>query len=100
MHGLGFPLATRWQPWADAESGQPAGFVTQWANNVTLATVHGGGHEVPTYTPAVALQLFRWYLDRTWFDLTAFHGGDDEDPAAAAAPATVVSAAMMTAEAV
>lgn len=82
MHELGFPLVTRWQPWTDAASGQPAGFVSQWANNVTLATVHGGGHEVPTYTPAVALQLFQWYLNRTWFDLTAFRGKDDEEDAA------------------
>jgi hypothetical protein len=45
MNELGFEMVTRWAPWKDA-AGQPAGFVTQWANNVTLATVHGGGHEV------------------------------------------------------
>lgn len=90
MHGLGFDVATRWAAWKDAE-GQPAGFVTQWRNNVTLATVHGGGHEVPTYTPEVALQLFKWYLDRTWFDLSAFRGkedGDNDDGPEDAAAAT------------
>lgn len=71
MNELGFEMATRWAQWSDAE-GQPAGFVTQWSNNLTLATVHGGGHEVPTYNAETAFQLFRWYLDRTWFDLAAF----------------------------
>lgn len=71
MNNLGFDMVTRWAPWKD-EAGQPAGFVTQWSNNVTLATIHGGGHEVPTYNPGTALQLFKWYLDRTWFDTAAF----------------------------
>ena len=94
MNQLGLAdVVTRWAPWKDAE-GQPAGFVTQWANNVTLATVHGGGHEVPTYTPAVALQLFQWYLDRTWFDAGAFGTAEAQAKAEDMDGPAAVSAAM------
>lgn len=82
MNELGFEMVTRWAPWKDEEEGQPAGFVTQWGNNVTLATVHGGGHEVPTYVAKTAFQLFAWYLDRTWFVVKESFGPDDAAPAA------------------
>jgi hypothetical protein len=44
--------------------GQPVGYLTQFAASTKLAllTVHGAGHEVPTYKPAVALDLFAKYL--------------------------------------
>jgi hypothetical protein len=35
--------------------------------------------EVPTYTPATALQLFKLYLDGSWFDPMAFRPRTDED---------------------
>lgn len=38
--------------------------------------------EVPSYTPATALKLFRLYLDNSWFDPAAFRpcsdGGEKE----------------------
>jgi carboxypeptidase C (cathepsin A) len=49
-----------------------AGYVTQFECNFTLVTVHGAGHEVPTYTPQAALELFEAYLNGTWFDLDYF----------------------------
>ena len=42
---------------------QTAGFLTKWKNTkLAFLTVHGAGHEVPTYTPQVALDLFTKYL--------------------------------------
>ena len=45
--------------------GQPTGYLTQFTPETKLAflTVHGAGHEVPTYKPAVALDLFSKYLN-------------------------------------
>jgi len=34
--------------------------------------------EVPTYTPATALELFKFYLDGSWFDPTAFRPRKNE----------------------
>jgi hypothetical protein len=33
--------------------------VTQFDGRLTLVTVHGAGHEVPTYNPQAALELFK-----------------------------------------
>jgi len=35
--------------------------------------------EVPTYTPATALELFKFYLDGSWFDPMAFRPRRDEN---------------------
>jgi hypothetical protein len=44
-------------------SDQTAGYITKWTNTkLAFATVHGAGHEVPTYKPDIALELFRMYL--------------------------------------
>lgn len=43
--------------------GQVGGYITKWKNTkLAFATVHGAGHEVPTYKPEVALWLFDSYL--------------------------------------
>jgi carboxypeptidase C (cathepsin A) len=51
--------------WQDyTVSGQVGGYLTKWANTkLAFATVHGAGHEVPTYKPDVALSLFKMYLN-------------------------------------
>jgi hypothetical protein len=45
-----------------------AGFAVSWKGNVsstlTLSTIHGAGHEVPTYKGQQALQRFRMFLAR------------------------------------
>jgi hypothetical protein len=44
-------------------AGQTAGYITKWKDvKFSLATVHGAGHEVPTYKPDIALYLFSEYL--------------------------------------
>lgn len=51
----------RWQEWI--VNGQTAGYLTKFRNSkLAFATVHGAGHEVPTYKPAEALALFDSYL--------------------------------------
>ncbi len=42
---------------------QTAGFLTKWSNTkMAFLTVHGAGHEVPTYKPEVALDLYKRFL--------------------------------------
>lgn len=44
-------------------AGQMAGYATKWAGaKLGFVTVHGAGHEVPTYKPEVALYLWKNYL--------------------------------------
>jgi carboxypeptidase C (cathepsin A) len=45
-------------------SGQTAGYLTQWKDTkLAFLTVHGAGHEVPTYKPEVAFDLFQKYIN-------------------------------------
>lgn len=59
-----------WKPWKT--NGQTAGFVTHFdlgnktEATFTFATVHGAGHEVPTYRPIEALQMFKIFLRGEW----------------------------------
>jgi len=59
---LGYEYAGKpWQP--VTFNGQTAGYLTQWKNTgLAFETVHGAGHEVPTYKPDVALDLWTKYL--------------------------------------
>ena len=74
-YGLGLPEAPSgaWTPWFydDAVYGEQfAGFQAGWrgtngsASTLTLSTVEGAGHEVPTYKGQQALQLFQRFLAR------------------------------------
>lgn len=48
-------------------AGQMAGYATKWAGaKLGFVTVHGAGHEVPTYKPEVALHLWTKYLNGEW----------------------------------
>jgi len=59
---LGYEFAGKpWQP--VTFNGQTAGYLTQWKDTgLAFETVHGAGHEVPTYKPDVALDLWTKYL--------------------------------------
>jgi len=59
---LGYKVSGKsWQSYT--VNGQTAGYLTKWANTkMAFATVHGAGHEVPTYKPEVALYLWDSYL--------------------------------------
>jgi carboxypeptidase C (cathepsin A) len=59
--GLGYKITSEWQSYI--VSGQTAGYLTKWSGSkLAFLTVHGAGHEVPTYKPEVALSLYKSYL--------------------------------------
>jgi hypothetical protein len=69
MYGLGLEETSAWDAWLydDALYGeQVGGFTVSWIGptdtTLTLSTVHGAGHEVPTYKGAQAKQLFAKFL--------------------------------------
>jgi len=55
---------TAWRPWnfKDTEGTQVAGFVTDYAEGLTFATVKGAGHMVPQFKPIPALFMFQKFL--------------------------------------
>lgn len=58
---LGYTVASQWKDYT--VDGQTAGYITKWKDTkLALATVHGAGHEVPTYKPEAALWLWASYL--------------------------------------
>lgn len=67
----GTEVKSLYQPWhyRNSEYGttQQGGYLTQFADSLSFATVHHAGHEVPAYQPEMALELFRRYLDGSLF---------------------------------
>lgn len=66
--GLGYVprVGSDWVGWTDP-SGQTAGYLTRFAGvRFAFATVHGAGHEVPTYKPQAAKVLFDNFIAGTW----------------------------------
>jgi hypothetical protein len=62
-----------WATWTvpkdagNSEAGQTGGYLVRFKNKrFAFATVHGAGHEVPTYKPAAALHLFKSYISGAW----------------------------------
>lgn len=69
---LGFEETTPWHPWfgqALAGGGRvAAGYATQYgppALDLAFVTIKGAGHEVPTYKPAAAFDMFASFLNGT-----------------------------------
>jgi carboxypeptidase C (cathepsin A) len=65
IYRLGYNQTSSWDSWSYTDSvygEQLGGYLVQW-DGISFATVHGAGHEVPTYKPAAALQLFENYLN-------------------------------------
>jgi len=69
IYDLGFSVSSLWDTWY--VDGQTAGYITKFNTppkgskdtRFSFMTVHFAGHEVPTYKPKEALQLFQMYLD-------------------------------------
>eukprot|EP00658_Telonema_sp_P-2_P050345 TRINITY_DN3837_c0_g1_i11.p1 TRINITY_DN3837_c0_g1~~TRINITY_DN3837_c0_g1_i11.p1 ORF type:complete len:316 (+),score=69.46 TRINITY_DN3837_c0_g1_i11:133-1080(+) len=61
---VGNPLLKPWRPWhsTDAAGPQVAGYVTEYAHNLTFVTVRGAGHMVPQWKPAQALIMLDTFL--------------------------------------
>eukprot|EP01035_Chromulina_nebulosa_P020399 gene20399-26470_t len=68
---LGYTPVTTWETWT--YNGQTAGYNTKFNittgtdNKLSFLTVRRAGHEVPTYVPEEALDLFSKYLSGYWF---------------------------------
>lgn len=59
INSLNFSVADEWRPWF--VDGQVAGFTRSYSNNLTFATVKGGGHTAPEYMPRQCFAMFtRW----------------------------------------
>ncbi|XP_039784907.1 serine carboxypeptidase-like 2 isoform X1 [Panicum virgatum] len=59
IKALNFSIVDRWRPWF--VDGQVAGFTRSYSNNLTFATVKGGGHTAPEYMPRQCFAMFeRW----------------------------------------
>ena len=56
-----------WRPYM--VSGQQAGYITQFQDALTFATVHSAGHEVPGYQPRRAFYLYQMFLNGSAFHL-------------------------------
>eukprot|EP01040_Poterioochromonas_malhamensis_P014955 gene14955-16649_t len=66
----GADIVSLYKPWYynDTNYGhQPGGYLTQFTNYFSFATVHFAGHEVPAYQPEKALSLFAAYLNGSIF---------------------------------
>jgi serine carboxypeptidase-like clade 1 len=59
IRSLNFSVVDEWRPWF--VDGQVAGYIRSYSNNLTFATVKGGGHTAPEYMPKQCLaMLARW----------------------------------------
>ncbi|PUZ39862.1 hypothetical protein GQ55_9G377400 [Panicum hallii var. hallii] len=59
IKSLNFSVVDEWRPWF--VDGQVAGFTRSYSNNLTFATVKGGGHTAPEYMPRQCFAMFeRW----------------------------------------
>lgn len=78
IYDLGHDIRVPWHEYVTnvglpSTQTQVGGFVVKFENNAsnapfTFVTVHGAGHEVPAYKPAVALYMLQNYMDGTWFN--------------------------------
>ncbi|CAN6311537.1 unnamed protein product [Urochloa humidicola] len=63
VRSLNFSIADDWRAWH--VDGQSAGFSIAYSNNMTFATVKGGGHTAPEYQPERCLAMFkRWISNK------------------------------------
>jgi len=63
------PVGQVWRPWKfrDDLGNQIAGFVTDYQQGLTYATIKGAGHMVPQFKPIPALVMFQKFLAGTPF---------------------------------
>ncbi|KAA8520205.1 hypothetical protein F0562_014461 [Nyssa sinensis] len=54
------PVKTSWHPWL--LDGEVGGYTQVYKGDLTLVTVRGSGHQVPSYQPARALSLIKHFL--------------------------------------
>ncbi|XP_047062349.1 serine carboxypeptidase II-3-like [Lolium rigidum] len=64
INQLQLSVAAKWRPWFTITQGaeEVGGYVVQYKGNLSLVTVRGAGHEVPSYQPQRALVLVQCFL--------------------------------------
>ncbi|RLM69015.1 serine carboxypeptidase-like 11 [Panicum miliaceum] len=63
VRSLNFSIVDDWRAWH--VDGQSAGFAIAYSNNLTFATVKGGGHTAPEFQPERCLAMFkRWISNK------------------------------------
>ncbi|KAM3372946.1 hypothetical protein ACQJBY_019725 [Aegilops geniculata] len=60
VRSLNFSIMDEWRAWH--LDGQSAGFTIAYTNNMTFATVKGGGHTAPSYQPERCLAMLRRWI--------------------------------------
>ncbi|XP_057748957.1 serine carboxypeptidase-like 40 [Arachis stenosperma] len=60
---MNLPIKTKWHAWF--AYGEVGGYTEVYKGGLTLATVRGAGHQVPSYQPARALSLIMHFLNGT-----------------------------------
>ncbi|CAL9130381.1 unnamed protein product [Musa acuminata var. zebrina] len=60
IRSLNFSIVDDWRPWS--VEGQVAGFTRSYSNNLTFATVKGGGHTAPEYQPKECFAMVQRWL--------------------------------------
>uniref|UniRef100_A0A0E0ANQ5 Carboxypeptidase n=1 Tax=Oryza glumipatula TaxID=40148 RepID=A0A0E0ANQ5_9ORYZ len=65
VNQLNLPVAAKWRPWFSNTqgAGDVGGYIVQYKGNLSLVTVRGAGHEVPSYQPQRALVLVQYFLE-------------------------------------
>jgi len=61
IRSLGYPVVAPWRPWYDSND-EVAGFTTEYAYNLTFATVKGAGHMAPESRPKECLHMLRKWM--------------------------------------
>jgi len=61
IRSLNFSIVDDWRAWH--LDGQAAGFTIAYTNNLTFATIKGGGHTAPEYQPEECFVMARRWLD-------------------------------------
>jgi len=61
IRSLNFSIVDDWRAWH--LDGQAAGFTIEYTNNLTFATIKGGGHTAPEYQPEECFAMARRWLD-------------------------------------
>jgi len=64
IYDLGYPVTKPWISWTDG-NGQVGGYIIEF-KGFNFVTVHTAGHEVPTYEPMRALEVFTNYIQGIW----------------------------------
>ncbi|KAF7014371.1 unnamed protein product [Triticum aestivum] len=64
VNQLQLPVAAKWRPWFSSTkgAGEVGGYIVQYKGDLSLVTVRGAGHEVPSYQPRQALVLVQNFL--------------------------------------